>query len=431
MPLRKRTTKSVAKRHDLDYFKKGSPIRLWQWYLAAGALVLAVLWISISGFRSANAFSAGPISNSHAVFGQKCEVCHIPVVSGAGWVPVIGNRSHVPDSACQSCHQAGPHHADLSKVTEPCSSCHIEHVGSMHLAASPNKGCTQCHANLEVSKGVPSVAAHIDSFTKGHPDFRPLRLASMDVKEAAFGLKFNHADHLKQGLSGPPGKGPVTLKCASCHQVEDAKGRDTAHSGIMAPVSFENSCRSCHSLEFDKAIAEQAPHSTAAEALAFVRTKEAALHPNDGEALNKAETILFRQKCALCHTVSGAEMFPHMTNAVFNTPVVTPSRQPDRFFSAALFSHTAHSAVQCVECHADALKSISGKDLLLPRIETCQRCHDGESHPQGPVLSSGHAESGCYLCHEYHEVKPHQVAVAQGDEKQNPAFRIDQLLPSH
>ena len=116
MAIRKRTTKSVAKRHDLDYFKKGSPIRLWQWYLAAAALVIAVVWVSASSLRSAQAFSAGPISNSHEVFGQKCEVCHVPVVSGAGWVPVIGNRRHVPDSACQSCHQAGPHHADLSKV---------------------------------------------------------------------------------------------------------------------------------------------------------------------------------------------------------------------------------------------------------------------------------------------------------------------------
>ena len=430
MAIRKRTTKSVAKRHDLDYFKKGSPIRLWQWYLAAAAMVVAVVWVSATSIRSAQAFSAGPISNSHAVFGQKCEVCHVPVVSGAGWVPVVGNRRHVPDSACQSCHQAGPHHADLSKVTGTCSSCHLEHIGSMHLSATPNKGCNECHANLEVNRGAPSVATHIESFVKGHPDFRPLRVASAETREAAFGLKFNHEEHLKAGLAGPPGKGGVTLQCASCHRVEDARGRDAAHSGTMAEVDFERSCRSCHSLEFDQAVHEQAPHSTAAAALQFVREKVSAAHPNDDAAMVRAEAILFREKCALCHTVAGAEMLPRISPAVLQTLTIGPSRQPERFFTAALFSHTAHNAVECTECHAAALKSVSGKDLLLPGIATCQRCHDGESHPQGPVLSNGHAESGCYLCHEYHEAKPRAVAVAQGEEKMDPAFRIDELVHS-
>ncbi len=296
------------------------------------------------------------------------------------------------------------------------------------LPRSPNKGCTQCHANLEVSKGIPSVGAHIDGFTKGHPDFRPLRLASMEVKEAAFGLKFNHAEHMAKGLAGPNNLTKVNLQCASCHQVEESRGRDAAHSGIMAPVDFEKSCRSCHSLEFDKAVAVQAPHTTSAEALAFVRAKEAAVHPNDADALNKAETILFREKCSLCHTVEGAQMLPKLAPAVFEAPKIGPSKQPDRFFSAAIFSHTAHNAVQCEECHAAALKSVSGKDLLLPGIGICQKCHDGESHPQGPVLSNGHAESGCYLCHEYHEAKPRAVAVVQGQEKVDPAFRIDELV---
>ena len=46
MAIRKRTTKLLARRHDLDYFKKGSPIRLWQWRLAAVLLVAAALWIA-------------------------------------------------------------------------------------------------------------------------------------------------------------------------------------------------------------------------------------------------------------------------------------------------------------------------------------------------------------------------------------------------
>jgi hypothetical protein len=148
MAIRKRTTKSVAKRHDLNYFKKGSPIRLWQWRLALAALAAAIVWLGLAALRSANVFSAGPVSNAHAVFGAKCEACHVPVVAHTGWLPILGNRRTVPDSACLACHTAtGPHHASLATTTQPCSTCHVEHTGSMHLAATPDQGCTHCHAH--------------------------------------------------------------------------------------------------------------------------------------------------------------------------------------------------------------------------------------------------------------------------------------------
>jgi len=335
-----------------------------------------------------------------------------------------------------------------------CSTCHIEHVGAMHLAAAPVSGCTQCHGNLEVRTLPANIATHIDGFTKGHPDFRALRTASAEVREAAFGLKFNHADHLKQGLTGSPSGEKVTLNCAYCHQVEDPAGRDTAHSGRMANVSFERSCQSCHSLDFNAKVKEQAPHAEAAKALAFVQARMAEAAPGDKAALVKAETILFREKCALCHTVGNVEGLPGATPSTrfipgnstptftpvaLNpgrlttlptspdpVPTIAPSHAPQRFFTAALFSHTAHSTVQCEECHAAALTSTSGNELLMPSIGVCQRCHDGQSRPQGPALSSGHAESGCGLCHEYHETL--KAELKTGTFTSMPAaFRIDQL----
>jgi hypothetical protein len=451
MAIRKRTTKLLAKRHDLDYFKKGSPIRTWQFKLALVALIVAVAWIGVSSAHSAQAFSSGPISSSHAVFGQRCETCHKPIIAGAGFLPVgFGSARKVPDSACESCHTVGLHHANQVVENKACSTCHIEHVGAMHLAAAPVSGCTQCHANLEVRSLPASVATHIAGFTKGHPDFRALRTASPEIREAAFGLKFNHADHLKQGLTGSPGGEKVTLQCNYCHQVEDPAGRDTVHSGRMANVSFERSCQSCHSLDFSAKVKEQAPHAEAAKSLEFVRIKMNEVAPGDKAALIKAETILFREKCALCHTVGNIDALPATTitnrlnnsgamlmNASFNpatlqtalaaTPTIAPSHAPQRFFTAALFSHTAHNAVQCEECHAAALTSVSGNDLLMPGIGVCQRCHDGQSRPQGPALSSGHAESGCGLCHEYHETL--KAEPKTGTFAPMPAaFRIDQLI---
>jgi len=450
MAIRKRTTKLLAKRHDLNYFKKGSPIRTWQFKLALVAIVAAVAWISISASKSAQAFSSGPISSSHAVFGQKCEACHKPVIAGAGFLPVgFGSARKVPDSACESCHTVGLHHANQVVDNKACSTCHIEHVGAMHLAAAPVSGCTQCHGNLEVRTLPANIATHIDGFTKGHPDFRALRTASAEVREAAFGLKFNHADHLKQGLTGSPNGEKVTLQCNYCHQVEDPAGRDAAHAGRMANVSFERSCQSCHSLDFSAKVKEQAPHVEAAKALAFVQARISEAAPGDKAALVKAETILFREKCALCHTVGNIDALPATTitnrlnnsgatlvNASFSpatlqaaldeTPTIAPSHAPARFFTAALFSHTAHNTVQCEECHAAALTSTSGNDLLMPNIGVCQRCHDGQSRPQGPALSSGHAESGCGLCHEYHETLKAQLKTGTG-APMPAAFRIDQL----
>jgi len=422
LAVRKRTSKSVAKRHNLDYFKKGSPIRLWQWRLVAVALGVAVVWIGLSSWHSANAFSAGPISAQHAIFGQRCEVCHRPLIAGAGWLPVIGARRTVPDSACLSCHQVGAHHADVAGAKAACSSCHIEHAGAMHLAATPVRGCTQCHANLEITGRPPRVATHIVSFTKGHPDFRLLPTASAAEREAAFGLKFNHAEHMQAGLSKPDGS-KTTLQCASCHTLSDFGERGTAQSGRMVTVDFDRSCRSCHSLDFDARVHEQAPHTFAPAVLQFVQQKMSAVAPGDQAALIRAETIVFREKCSLCHTVSGAQELPHAVNTNFEAPQVTAFTQPEQFFSESVFNHSAHSAVQCVECHAAALTSNSGKDVLLPGIATCQRCHDGMSNPQG-TLPSGHAESGCALCHLYHE------GGRQHADNRQPAFRIDDLAPS-
>ena len=309
MAIRKRTTKLLAKRHDLNYFKKGSPIRTWQFKLALVAIIAAVVWIGLSSAHSAQAFSSGPISSSHAVFGQKCETCHKPIIAGAGFLPVgLGSARKVPDSACESCHTVGLHHANQTVASKQCSTCHIEHVGAMHLATAPVSGCTQCHANLEVKNVPAAVATKIDGFTKGHPDFRALRTASPEIREAAFGLKFNHADHLKKDLTGNPTGEKVTLHCEYCHQVEDPAGRDTAGhalktSGRMANVSFERSCQSCHSLDFSAQVKEQAPTRRSRQVPRISpgqdgRKSPPATRPHS----SKPRPSSSAEKCALCHT---------------------------------------------------------------------------------------------------------------------------------
>jgi len=430
MSIRERTTKLVARRHDLNYFKRLSPLRAWQWWLAGAALIAAVLWFGGSEFlHGSQALSAGPMSNSHAVFGTRCELCHVPVVEATGWTPSFGMRKRVPDSACLQCHVAPAHHPMETKETPTCGSCHTEHIGAMHLAAVADSSCTQCHAQLQSHAGVSHVAGSVSSFATNHPEFEPLRQASDSDKRAATALVFNHAEHMKAGLKGPTG--PVTLECVTCHIATlNAEGR---HGRSFAPVTFERSCRSCHTLQFDGHLQAEAPHGKVEDDAAFVTkslTDFAQTHPQVVSAeirswpnepllpgqvkmppphtqsewianrIARADTILWREKCGLCHNAADGSIA--YNSATMGLPVFAPVKEPQKWLSSAVFSHPAHQAVACAECHTQALTSASEHEAMMPSIRTCRRCHDGRSSPQGPAVAAGHAESGCFLCHVYH-----------------------------
>lgn len=450
MSIRSRTTKLIARRHDLNYFKRMSRLRAWQWWLALAALAGAAAWFSGTTLAHGNlAFSSGPMSSSHAVFGQRCELCHVPVIRATRWTPGFGRRTRVPDSACVSCHAIAPHHPTESVSTPRCASCHTEHTGAVQLASTADSGCTQCHAQLQSRTGALGVAADIPNFATGHPEFRELRTVSPAERAAAFALRFNHAGHMHPGIRTL--HGVVTLQCQSCHV--PAIGPDGRQAAGFAPVSFEKSCRSCHSLEFDTHIQTEAPHASPAEVRDFVTKTIAGFaqsHPAIVAAeirqwpsqpllpgqlrmppphstaewianrVDRAEAILWRGKCAICHRDLNGTAQPSLTTiSLASVPVyagslprIEPSRQPNRWFQDAVFSHTAHQAVECAECHAKALTSSSGSDLLMPTIATCRRCHDGSSSPQGPPVKTGHAESGCFLCHLYHGPRPGRLAAA-------------------
>ena len=197
MEIRKRSQKAVARRHDLNYFKKGSPIRHWQWKLAAGAITAALIWIAVVSIsHGRQLLSKGPISSSHAVFGAKCEACHVDMKSALSQDSSF--RRHVPDAACQSCHQEPDHQTRLALAsfsTPECGTCHVEHTGSMMLANASDKTCTSCHADLKSSH----YASSIHSFVDGHPQFAPLRAGYQDDQK----IKFNHQAHMQKGLKGP------------------------------------------------------------------------------------------------------------------------------------------------------------------------------------------------------------------------------------
>lgn len=283
-----RNAKTVAKRIDLQYFAKLSPFRRWVLILSVALPLLAAGWILGKNLlHQQAAYSSGPISSAHAVFGQQCEMCH---VRGASF------SAPVKDETCLSCHNA-PVHSARQTFTPRCSACHVEHKGSLRLAMTADSGCTQCHGNLMVRDGAPNYDPHISGFDHHHPEFAVLRLSQADPGT----IRLNHRVHLQPTLRGPAGV--VQMDCDDCHrplnandnrpwpysvalvqpasqqpvmvgqaQAQQRKRRsvEAGPGAYMTAIKYVNQCAACHTLQFDPLIQTPAPHDKPEIVHAFI-----------------------------------------------------------------------------------------------------------------------------------------------------------------
>jgi hypothetical protein len=437
MPRRVRTTKNLAQRMDLQYFKQPHPFRSWRLWLSILIPVVAVGWFAVQRASSQKVYESGPLSEAHAVFGKRCNVCH---VSTAGF------RAKVADDACLQCHDAPPHHADNVAFTVSCSSCHIEHQGSLRLASTKNPTCTQCHAELAVRNGSPQYARSIRDFDKQHPEFAALRPGAHDPGQ----VKLNHYAHLRPNLAGPVG--PVQMDCQDCHRLGAIDGSwpyagfqpgshsktimlvisgDTKHShspGNMLPILYANQCAGCHAkdLQFDNRFDQPAPHDKPEVVQAFLLQKYSDYFASHPRALSEpvlperilpgkmklplpaphnrqewmqqqvmlASILLFGKGCKLCHV---------MTEEKGSLPTVAKSSIPPRWFLHAEFNHDSHRFLTCTACHDRTPESRETADILLPRIATCRSCHQ-DSGPRRDAASGR-----CSECHSYHNWSTEQT----------------------
>jgi hypothetical protein len=450
---RNRTTKKLAQRIDLNYFKRPTPLKRAKLWLSLLLPLLAIVWISWYAFhKDARVYSSGRMSEPHAILEKECASCHVQKAS------VFSAK---PDSqACLSCHDGPIHHT--SQITTPdCASCHTEHRGRINIAAVSEKACAECHSDLHTAGRPTRYSLHIRSFAGGHPEFAALRDKHRDPTT----IKLNHAIHLKPIRRGPTGP-IVHLDCSDCHRPAAAKTSWTyadanylpidapasvgapsfsAHEvsslvprnpstgrELMAPVTFANSCASCHLLTFDKRFSEGVPHDKPEVIHAFLKKKfqdYAAAHPSELRAQREpdrdlagrplapriqtltasdwvavrtsdAEKLLWRKTCLQCHQLTFGANPPlpvALQNITLNTnslPQIADSHVVTRWMPHAKFDHQAHGGFTCVSCHEKTLNSVDSSDLLLPGIATCQTCH-----APGP----DHAESRCFECHTYHD----------------------------
>ena len=446
---RNRTTKTLAQRIDLNYFKRPTPYKRAKLFLTVLAPVLALGWIAWHDVsRDWRVYSSGRMSGAHAVLEKQCAVCHLQKAGEFS--------SRAVDSACLACHDGPVHHDTQLKADVPaCATCHVEHRGRVNIRAASEESCAECHGELKTTSGTPRYTPHIRSLQDGHPEFAVLRQGAKDPGT----ILLNHAIHMKPIRRGP--NGPIVqLDCSDCHRAAaitaqwtygDAKSataivsyKDTdvfqprseeilpTRRGLdgreyMAPVKFATACASCHSLAFDKRIEEQVPHDKPEVVRAFVVQKlqqYIAAHPTEvrmlrdpsrdltgkplrpemrvltamqwvAERTADAEELLWRKTCKQCHVLEAV--------AGSSVPRVAAGHLTQRWLPHAKFDHDAHRGFSCVGCHAKAIASKDTSDVLVPGIANCQTCH-----APGPA----HAESRCSECHTYHdwskrkEVKP-------------------------
>src|SRR5205085_11408839 len=119
MPPGPRDPKAFTHWFQLDYFRRPRLLRRLHVPVLTAVLLLtavvaaaggASVYFKLAGPRAA--FQAAPVSTPHALFADRCEVCHTAdrafQTAWRLW-PGAAHASTVADAACLQCHPAGRH----------------------------------------------------------------------------------------------------------------------------------------------------------------------------------------------------------------------------------------------------------------------------------------------------------------------------------
>ncbi len=280
-----------------------------------------------------------------------------------------------------------------------------------------------------------------------------LKHGTGDVREWKLRDILNEKERERYRVQQPEGKrdncDSVQLSCASCHGLDggsfpspgmpaNGAAPPRAAGDYMLPVSYERHCQACHPLTLGAVLPNvELPHrlqpadvhrllwgACAEQAVRNPARRERldALPPLPGRGLTEEEE---KARAEIDNRVSNAERFLYQEDAkklsrfVFEgktacglchsfeppaergeRPQIRPVAVPDLWFEHARFDHRSHRAVECLECHADAVTSKTNTDLLLPGVAVCQKCHAPRGEDKGQKV--GGARWGCTTCHAYH-----------------------------
>lgn len=432
---RLRTTRSIAKRIDLGYFKREHPFRRAKRNFSILAALLAAAWPATLAFKDDETiYSGGPMSVRHSQVADSCRDCHRGDFAQR-WLHPDRWQADM-DLDCLRCHPGPAHHLNQTgflrgQMAASCSVCHQEHHGRPELSELKSEHCTQCHADLKrtaiaephstrcLIKGDHPFDVQITSFETDHPDFQ-LMVKHAEGKAAdPTKLAFNHYEHLVpdtdakrkafqellQPMSTRPGVGPgrvrgtLNLQCAFCHQ-------PSGDGAYLKPVRYEQHCRECHPLAVE--IGDEAarvPHEAPDVVRHFLRSRFAAVLP-EGEDLAikvfETESTLYDadpSACSKCHTLDMSDASPDLPPVLEDTGIHRNRRgheyegEPRRWLVHSRFDHNAHRELRCTQCHTATEQSRKTSDLLIPAMWLCKQCHSAQ----------GGARTTCVECHGFHD----------------------------
>jgi hypothetical protein len=320
---RNRTTKAVAQRIDLNYFKRPTPFKRAKLWLGVLGPAMALAWIGWHFWGGdQRVYSSGRLSEAHAVLEKQCAACHVREARGFS--------AKVANAACLACHDGPAHHPESTAISAPkvaCAGCHAEHRGRIQLAAAGSKNCAQCHSRLRQVNNGTNYEPYIWTFEVGHPEFSALRERRVLAHDPGT-IKLNHALHMRSIRRGPTGP-TVQLECGDCHRpslsgrtewkygdagyaaaiVSYTAAEEFAPGGsrglaakqpwsdrqLMAPVKFANACAGCHLLTFDRRFEQGVPHDRPDVVHAFLVkkfTEYVEAHPADLREVQEPERAL-------------------------------------------------------------------------------------------------------------------------------------------
>jgi hypothetical protein len=462
---RTRTTKKLAQRIDLNYFKRPTPLKRAKLWLSILLPLLALVWIAERTFtKDSRVYSSGRMSAPHAVLEKECAACHLQQAGAFS--------AKATDSACLSCHDGPIHHA--SQVTTPnCANCHSEHRERVNIRAANDQACMVCHANLNAGNPDSKYISGFHSFGDGHPEFEALRKNGFYSGRDLGGIKLNHSIHMKPIRRSPNGPN-VQLQCGTCHHPA-AVAPDLAYSDphyrsaktsynenaevrpipfgtlhppkpatgreLMAPVRFADVCAGCHLLTFDKRFDFGVPHDDLRVVRAFLlkRFQEyIASHPKElrvvrdpdrnlagktnppevriltpsewvAEKTSSAEELLWGKTCRQCHSVVYVRILGEesLMQSVGKLHPVEKTQPGLKELPQVEPSFTIQEWMPNAKFDHDAHRGFS-----------CVGCHEKTltSTESSDVLIPGikncqtchapgpdHAESRCFECHTYHD----------------------------
>ncbi len=480
------TGKFRSQRIQIDYYRHRGGLYYFKWILSGIALLMSGGYAAyaLTSNSASRHLSTGPVAQVHASFENDCGQCHqdyTPLGTDSFQLDPAASLSHL-ESACQKCHKVGNHYrevlsADWKVVDQNCALCHSDHQGrDFNLVAVSDAACTQCHSQLSSvcsSNHQPRVGNQVTQFTKEkHGEFTSLMQGDRGV------VKFDHGQHMLAGQVNAGEKGGLTLamlepsrreqyrqpgqsddalvsmNCASCHEFDGNPDPTSILSGdeelgrYIAPISFDEHCSACHSMNPSGRGDDTLPLPHAApwaEISLLLETKingsiltgkmrksgddsQQVPRPGDGLGTPSIDTLaasastvdaavaLVRTQCTKCHD---DETITDEAIAKFGASTAEPLIPP-RWFKFGLYDHAAHRKMDCRYCHEAAYpvdgakpsEALDQNSVMIAGIDSCTGCHRKINEPTPSSLTgaaekliggqSTWASDSCTTCHRYH-----------------------------